>query len=71
MPTLRMILSLAFMVPTWAILGAFAHLDAFGRRAVIGGAIVGGIVGVFFGLGFGGVKGKWVDWLFGPEVPEE
>jgi hypothetical protein len=50
MYTLRMILSLVFMVPVWAILGAFAHLDAFGPRAIIEGAIVGGIVGVFFGL---------------------
>jgi hypothetical protein len=28
------------------------------------------LVGVFFGLLFGGVRGKWLDYAFGPEEGE-
>ena len=71
MPHLRMILSLAIMIPTWAFLGAFARMDVVGPGGVIGGLVVGGAVGVFFGLIFGGARGRWVDGIFGPEDREE
>jgi hypothetical protein len=67
MPTFRMLLSLAVMIPAWAALGAFARLDAVGPGGVLGGLVVGGAVGVVFGLMLGGAKGKWVDFVFGPE----
>jgi hypothetical protein len=67
MSRLRIILSLAIMIPAWALLGAFARLDVVGPGGVIGGLVVGGAVGVFFGLVFGGAKGKWVDAVFGAE----
>jgi hypothetical protein len=67
MPNLRMILSLAIMIPTWAAPGAFARLDVVGPGGVVGGLVVGGLVGVFFGLVFGGARGGWVDAIFGRE----
>jgi hypothetical protein len=33
--------------------------------------VVDGAIGVFFGLVFGGVRGKWLDYIFGPEQPED
>jgi len=71
MPKLRMILSLAIMIPAWALLGAYARLDAVGPGGVLGGMVVGGAVGVFFGLVFGGAKGRWVDGIFGPKDRRE
>lgn len=67
MPQLRLILSLAIMIPTWAVLGAFARLDVVGPGGVVGGLVIGAAVGVFFGLVFGGARGRWVDAVFGPE----
>ena len=66
-----MILSLAFMVPAWAMLGGFARLDTPGPGGVVGGMVIGGAIGVFFGLVFGGAKGKWLDYVYGPEQPDE
>ena len=38
---------------------------------VWGGAGIGGFVGVFFGLAFGGVLPRRIaDWCFGPEQPD-
>jgi len=34
------------------------------------GLIVGACVGVFFGLVFGGVRGKWLDAIFRPDEPD-
>ena len=60
-----MILALALMIPAWALLGAFARLDAVGPGGVLGGLAIGALVGVFFGLVFGGARGRWVDAIFG------
>jgi hypothetical protein len=67
----ELILSLAFMFPTWAKLGGFSRLEAPGPGGVVSALVVGGAVGVFFGLIFGGAKGKWLRQVFGPEQPYE
>jgi len=67
MKTLRMVRSLAFMIPAWAMLGGFARLDSPGPGGVVGGMVVGGCIGVFFGQVFGGANGKWLDCIFGRE----
>jgi hypothetical protein len=61
---LRLILSLAFFIPAFALLGAFAALDA-GERAPCLGLAGGGVVGLFFGLGFGGFRPRWFAIVFG------
>jgi len=69
MKILRLVVSLMFFVPAMALLGAFASLD--GQTALWPGLLVGGLVGVFFGLVFGGARGRWLDYVYGPEEPEE
>lgn len=71
MKTLRLVLSLAIMVPAWALLGGFARLDSPGPGGVVGGMVGGGLIGVFFGLAFGG-NHQWRVWdyVFGPEDPD-
>lgn len=32
---------------------------------------VGGLMGLFLGLVFGGARGRWLDYIYGPEQPEE
>jgi hypothetical protein len=72
MKTPRLVLSMAVMVPAWAVLGGFARLDSPGPGGVVGGMVVGSLVGVVFGLVFGG-NPKWRVWdyVFGPEEREE
>jgi hypothetical protein len=72
MKTLRLVLSLAVMVPAWALLSGFARIDSPGPGGVVGGMVVGGLIGVFFGLAFGG-NHKWKVWdyIFGPAEPAE
>jgi hypothetical protein len=66
---LRLILSLAVFVPCFAVLGMFAAVDSF--FPAWGGALIGGGVGVFFGLAFGGMLPRSVaDFFFGPEQQE-
>jgi hypothetical protein len=69
MSKLLLICSLVLMVPGWAMLGGFARLDSPESRSVVGGMVVGGLIGVFFGLVLGGLNGKWLDYVFGPESP--
>jgi hypothetical protein len=65
----RLTLSLAVFVPGFALLGMFAAWDSF--FTVWGGALMGGVVGVFFGLAFGGVLARSVaGFFFGPEQPD-
>jgi hypothetical protein len=33
--------------------------------------VAGALVGIFFGLIFGGVRGKWLDYVFGPVRDDE
>jgi hypothetical protein len=56
--------------PAWALLGAFSTLDSGSPLWL--GLTVGGLVGVFFGLVFGGNR-KWRVWdyIFGPEDPRQ
>jgi RsiW-degrading membrane proteinase PrsW (M82 family) len=68
--TVRLILCLIFFVPAFALLGAFASLDA-GERGAWAGLIAGAIVGLFFGLGFGGFRARWFAALFGPAGPNK
>ncbi len=67
MKRLKLILSLAVFTPGWALLGAFSTLDS--GFPVWWGLTVGGVIGVFFGLVFGGHRGRWLDYIFGPEDP--
>ena len=33
--------------------------------------IIGGIIGVFFGLVYGGAEGKWLDGIYPPDPEDE
>ena len=68
MPKLRLLAALVVMVPAWSLLGAFATLDSGASPYV--GLVGGGLVGVFFGLAFGGAKGRWLDVAYGPEATD-
>jgi hypothetical protein len=35
------------------------------------GLTIGGAIGVFFGLVFGGHRGRWLDYIDGPEQRDE
>ena len=66
MTALRLILCLAALVPGCAFLGAFAAIDTY--FLAWGGALIGGTVGLFFWMAFGGALPQSVaDWCFGPE----
>ena len=70
MKALRLTLSLAACVPGCALLGAMAAADS--RFSAWGGAVVGGLLGLFFGLAFGGALPRGVaDYVFGPEEPAD
>jgi hypothetical protein len=64
----RLALSLALFTPAFAFFGFAAAHDSGGRLWI--GTIVGGLVGVFFGLVFGGAKGRWLD-VFYPPAPKQ
>jgi hypothetical protein len=51
------------------LLGAFGTLDA-GGRAPCAGLDGRGVVGLFFGLGFGGFGARWLDSLSGAREQE-
>src|SRR5262245_22014359 len=61
MRDLRLALSLAFFVPAFTLLG-YSTGHGFWPTVVLMG-----LVGLFFGLVFGGVRGKWLD-VFYPVV---
>jgi hypothetical protein len=63
--TVRLILCLVFFVPAFALLGALATLDS-GERTAWTGLVAGAVVGLFFGLAFGGFRPRWFASLFGP-----
>lgn len=69
MKWLKLCLCLLFFVPVCALLGGLSTLDSRVNPWV--GLAVGAIVGVFFGLVFGG-NSDWKIWdfFFGPK-PEE
>ena len=70
MKVLRLMLSLAVCVPGCALLSAIAAADS--SFSSWGGAVVGGLLGTFFGLAFGGALPRGVaDSVFGPEEPAE
>jgi hypothetical protein len=49
---------------------SLAHLIVGIGVYAAGAWIVGAAIGTFFGLLFGGVKGQWVDAIYGPETDE-
>jgi len=49
----------------WALLGMLSTLDS--GFPSWWGLTVGGLIGGFFGLVFGGVRGRWLDYVLGPE----
>jgi hypothetical protein len=70
MKVLRLAPSLLVCVPGCALLGATAAADS--RFSPWGGAVVGGLLGLFFGLAFGGALPRGVaDYVFGSEEPAE
>jgi hypothetical protein len=53
----------------FAFLCGAGAVDSGGNVTV--GLVAGALVGVFFGLIFGGVRGKWLDAVLGPEEDGE
>jgi hypothetical protein len=62
---LRLVLSLLVFPPVFALLGAFTTLDS--GKPLGRGLTIGLLVGVCFALIFGGVKGRWLDAVLGPD----
>jgi hypothetical protein len=56
---------LVFFIPAFALLGALATLDS-GQRTAWAGMVAGAVMGLFFGLGFGGFRAEWFASPFGP-----
>jgi len=56
-------------VPACVLLGGFSTLDS--GMPTWWGLTVGSPIGVFFGLVFGGHLGRWLDYIYGPEQPED
>jgi hypothetical protein len=52
-----------------AVLGSAAAYESGGFQAV--SMTVGAFFGLLLGLVFGGVRGKWLDSIFGPEGNDE
>src|SRR5262245_55209322 len=64
----RLVVWLSLFVPAFALLGAFSALNSGGPLWHC--VAVGGLVGVFFGLAFGGDhRWKFWDYIFGPQKP--
>jgi hypothetical protein len=60
---LRPIACLTSFPAAFGFLNGAAIVDAHARVEV--GIVAGVLAGVFFGLVFGGVRGKWLDKVFG------
>jgi hypothetical protein len=56
----RLVLSFAFFVPAFTIIGVWNWGGYWP------GWVAGGLVGLFFGLVFGGARGKWLDVFYPP-----
>lgn len=69
MKTFWLILSLAFFVPACALLGGMSTLDS--GVPTWWGLTVGSMIGIFFGLVFGRVRARWLDLIYGPELPAD
>jgi hypothetical protein len=61
----KLSLCLALFVPGFALLGAFSTLDS--HFPVWWGLTIGAAIAVILGVAFGGAKGRWLDYFFGPE----
>ena len=68
MKRLRLILCLLIFIPGCSLLAGMASVHTGSNLAIQ--MILGGIVGLFFGLVFGGAEGKWLDCIY-PPAPEE
>jgi hypothetical protein len=62
-------LSLAFFAPAFALFGGLSTLD--GGISPLWGLTVGSAIGVSFGPVFGGVLGRWLDYIYGPEHADD
>jgi hypothetical protein len=63
------VVAFAAFLPACAFLGAFAAIDTY--FPVWRGTLIGGTLGLFFGLAFGGALPRSVaDWGFEPDQPE-
>jgi hypothetical protein len=70
MKWIRLLLSLVIFVPAWALIGAMSTLDS--GFPAWSGVSVGASFGLLCGLVFGRVRGRWLDYIFGPiEEPKQ
>ena len=70
MKTVRLILSFAGFQLVSTLLSAFASYDNR-ERTLWPDLVIGALVGLFFGLVFGGLHWRWLDAIFGPEEAGE
>jgi hypothetical protein len=57
-------LSVVFSGAVFALLGAFSAFDSGSPTEY--GATVGGAFGIFIGCVFGGARGNWIEYVYGP-----
>jgi hypothetical protein len=61
-----LVISLALFVPAFAFFGLVAAHDSGGRAWL--GVTVGAVIGVFFGMVFGGARGRWLGVFYPPQT---
>jgi len=64
MKWLKLTLSLLFWVPAGALAGGMTWYHEPRLDSPIWQMAIGGCIGVFFGLVFGGVRGPWLSWFY-------
>jgi len=69
MKRILLILCLLLFIPGCAILAGMGSVHTGSNLAIQ--MIIGGIIGLFFGLVYGGAEGKWLDCIYPPATGEE
>lgn len=66
MKYIRLILCLLLFVPAGILAGALTWYHGSSHSGPAVQMVIGGALGLFFGLVFGGVRGRWLSWFYPP-----
>ena len=65
----RLIIFLLIFIPGCALLAGMGSVHTGSNLAIQ--MTIGGIIGLFFGLVYGGAEGKWLDCIYPPTTEDE
>jgi len=65
----RLIIFLLIFIPGCALLAGMGSVHTGSNLAIQ--MTIGGIIGLFFGLVYGGAEGKWLDGIYPPATEKE